>query len=292
MFIETSGNGCLRPRQACAVESAALTNPDMQIVLYMALGRPTGTPERDSGEGLERRCETMAVLERMPNVQILRQDLSAHLKGTPLQSLLEDGLLGDSQYSYQHWSDALRIALLFKHGGIYLDLDVVVLRSMRCLRNAAGHVTIAGETSVENDVLIFDRGHKLLSFFMRYMDKMYRPDHRSVIGPIGLTAAFRMFCNWFHNLNDFTESFTCHAQYPFTMMYPKAFHPIGYFERDRFFSNEFSASELDNLRMSYSVHVYGSGHGATVPASSLFALLADRFCPHIYGLSKSNVYTF
>jgi len=59
---------------------------------------------------------------------------------------------------------------------------VIVLRSLRCFRNTLGHVLILGQTSIENDVLVFDRGHKLLKFFMRWMKEAYKPDERSVIG--------------------------------------------------------------------------------------------------------------
>lgn len=296
-FIETSGHRCLRPRQACAVESAALTNPDMTVHVYMSLSSPPGNPEVDYGDGLERHCRTMDLIKSLPNVRVLYEDLlSKYLTGTPLESLYVSGQFNKSRYSYQHVSDAVRVALLYRYGGIYLDLDVVVLRSLKCLRNTAGHVNILGQLSVENDVLVFDRGHKLLNFFMRWMKQTYKADERSVIGPQGLAHAFRLFCSIppDRKLSEVAEeSFVCHGNTPFTLMPPAAFHPIGFFDQNHFFTCDYLPKDLDVLRFnSYTVHVYGAGHGAHVPKSSLYAFLARRFCPVIYSESLKNVYQF
>lgn len=261
----------------------------MTIFLYMSSKKPPGIPEMDHGEGLERNCRTMELLEALPNVQILREDLPTnYLMGTPIESLLKEAF-NQSHYSYQHMSDAVRISLLHRYGGIYLDLDVIVLRSLRCLRNTAGHVTILGHFCIENDVLVFDRDHKLLNFFMRWMKLSFKANERSTIGPNGLADAFRMFCKIPVDRaisEEHEESFRCHNDAPFKLIPPDAFHPIRYLEQSLFFDVEFHKSVLDRLKKnSYTVHVYGSGHGAHVPKSSLFAFLAQRFCPAIYGES-------
>lgn len=293
IFIETSGEKCLRPRQACAVESAARTNLDMSIYLYMATERPPGNPEADKGEGLQRDCKTMEVLESLANVYVMRSDLPKHLVGTPLESLYFGGKLKGSDYAFQHLSDALRVALLYKHGGIYLDLDVVVLRSLRCLRNTAGHTFILGESSIENGFMAFDRGHKLLKFFMRWMQRSYKPNERSVIGPNGLSRAFQMLCNHPSKvISDSVYDFKCHDGVEIRLHNKTAFHPITYFEQNRFYEANFDEEELDTFSQSYSVHVYGSGHGAHVPQTSLFAFMANQFCPSTYQFHLQGLYVF
>lgn len=302
-FIESSGEECLRPRQACAIESAALTNPDMTIYVHMSLRAPPGRPEEDRGEGLERHCRTMELIRALPNVRIIYEDdlLGKYLKGTPLEPLYHSGAFNRSRYALQHISDAVRIAILYQYGGIYLDLDVVVLRSLRCLRNSAGHVDVLGQVSVENDVLAFDAGHKFLRFFMRWMAEGYRPDQRAAIGPLALTNVFKAFCKLPADRQKFSEdsdeTFLCHKETPVTLMKPLALHPIAYFEQNRFYACDSPLSEeVERLRSgTYSVHVYGSGHGAHVPRSSLFAFLAERFCPSVYSESLptlSGTYEF
>lgn len=290
-FLETSGAQCLRPRQACAVESAAIANPDMEIYLHMAAEAPPGKPESDEGEGLERHCVTMDLIRAFPNVNIVREGVTKYLIDTPLESLIAE--FEQSEYSYQHMSDAIRVALLHKLGGIYLDLDVVVLRSLRHFRNAAGHVYIDGQSSVENGLLVFDRGSAFLSFLMRYMKQAFKPDERSVIGPSALTRAFRLYCH--HSSTKISDSIpehACHKGTKINLFNGSSFNPIGYMEKDLFFKEQFTYSELSLLANSYSVHVYGSGHGAHVPETSLFAFLARKYCPSVYRQHEHGIYNF
>lgn len=265
----------------------------MTIYLYMAISTPPGKPEADQGEGLGRHCKTMTLLESLSNVYVLREDLSKHFLGTPLESLYTSGQFQKSQYAFQHMSDALRVALLYKYGGIYIDLDVIVLRSLKCLRNTAGHTFILGESSIENGLMIFDRGHKLLNFFMRLMKQTYKPEERSVIGPNGLSRAFRMMCN--HSsvvISDAVYDYRCYNEVHVTLLNKTAFHPITYFEQNRFFTENFDRNELKLFDTSYSVHVYGSGHGAHVPDTSLFAYMAKQFCPSVYQHHQLGTYLF
>ena len=135
----------------------------------------------------------------------------------------------------------------------------------------------------------FDKGHKLLKFFIRWVKLNYKANERSTIGPDGLAQVFRLFCNVPVSKKiseEMEESFNCHNDAPLTLMPPDAFHPIRYLEQSRFFDINFIKSDVDRLKeKSYSVHIYGSGHGAHVPKSSLFAFLAQRFCPNIYEVS-------
>lgn len=294
VFIETSGQNCLRPRQACSIESAARTNPDMTIYVYMALTPPPGSPEVDKGDGLERDCHTMDILAKFPNVEIIHEDLTQHFLDTPLEQILLDGTFDQSNFSFQHMADALRIVLLYKYGGIYIDMDVVILRSLACLRNTAGQVVSWGQSGLENGLLVFDKGHQLLNFYMRLMKQIYDPNIREIIGPVGFLKSVRMFCDFkTGNFDEYGEFFVCHNNYNITVMYIDAFYPIHFLDRTRFFANSFLLSDLDKFQTSYSVHVYDSGHGARVPETSLYAFLAQRFCPAIYDASsKLDIYNF
>ncbi|XP_077223889.1 uncharacterized protein LOC143857342 [Tasmannia lanceolata] len=71
----------------------------------------------------------------------------------------------------QNISNLLRLALLYKFGGIYLDTDVLVLKSFSTLRNVIGAQTINVETGnwsrLNNAVMIFDKKHPLLYKFIK-----------------------------------------------------------------------------------------------------------------------------
>ena len=69
-------------------------------------------------------------------------------KGTPLdrwaQRITE---WKQSSNYFSHVTDAMRIALLWKYGGVYLDTDAIVIRNLQGVRNAVGlqHPTEVGK---------------------------------------------------------------------------------------------------------------------------------------------------
>lgn len=179
-FLETSGEKCLTPRQACSVESAARMNPQMKVTLHTDSGDSfsssvgSTTNHRANTLGNKRNCDVMNILKRLPNVVVIRSRLADELRGTYLWDQWYDvGRLRQSQYPHVHLSDAVRVAILQKRGGIYLDLDCIVLRPLHCLRNTAGYLSSL-PSWIENGVLSFDRSHPFLKFLMRVMVQHYK----------------------------------------------------------------------------------------------------------------------
>lgn len=79
------------------------------------------------------------VLKTYPNVHLRNNNLWKYAEDTPLQAWLSNGTLFESSYLHEHMSDVLRYLTLYKFGGIYLDLDVVVQRNFDELgQNFAG----------------------------------------------------------------------------------------------------------------------------------------------------------
>ena len=102
-----------------------------------------------------------------------------------------------------------------------------------------------------------------------------------------------MMCN--HSsivISDSVHDYNCYNQVPVKLLNKTAFHPITYFEQNRFFVENFNRSELSVFDESYSVHVYGSGHGAHVPETSLYAYMAKQFCPSVYSHHLLKTYLF
>ena len=295
IFFETSGERCLRPRQACAIESAALANPDMSVYVHMTLEKPRGNPEVDQGEGLERHCQTLETLNSYPNVYVIREDLTKHLIGTPLELFSSSGnLLDESKFANQQLSDALRIALLYKLGGIYLDLDTIVLRSFRCLRNTVGQVFALGKSSVENSALIFDSGHPFLFYLMNVMKEVYDPNYRESIGPHAMTKAFRSMCNHTSEVIDnYKHDFKCpDDRVRINMLNYTAFFPFDFDHRQLYYLETFSPEMLSLFESAYSIHFFMSGHGTSVPQTSFYAYIAKRFCPLVYRHHELRTYQF
>ena len=252
----------------------------MTIYLHLSLKPAPGNPETNIGEGLERHCQTMNILKKIPNVLIIYEDLTKHLQDTPFDIFFTNGMLSKSKFSYQHLSDAVRIAMLHKFGGIYLDLDVIVFRSLRCLRNMIGHNVVYDESLIENSILIFDQGHEFLNFSMHFMTNTYNSTLRESIGPDGLTAAIRAFCNVKdRNFETMGESIVCQNNSTVSLIYTEAFFPIDYYHHTRFYHENFTLSELDKFQTSFLSHVFCSTRGSDAPKTSLYTFLTERFCP-------------
>ncbi|KAK7294670.1 hypothetical protein RJT34_17560 [Clitoria ternatea] len=73
---------------------------------------------------------------------------------------------------FQNLSNLIRLAVLYKYGGVYIDTDFIVLKSLAGLRNCSGAqgVDSGGRhwTRLNNAVLIFDMNHPLL---LRFIDE-------------------------------------------------------------------------------------------------------------------------
>lgn len=63
------------------------------------------------------------------NVHLRLLNLFEFSRNTPLETFIHTDKLDKSKFQVSHTSDVLRILTLWKYGGTYLDLDVIVLRN-------------------------------------------------------------------------------------------------------------------------------------------------------------------
>jgi lactosylceramide 4-alpha-galactosyltransferase len=121
-FIETSKSNELNVRQACAVESAALQNGNLNIFTLM-----TGIPNNNS--------PSMKALSSYSNIHFRHIELGDYFLHTPLEQWYFCTTWNYGSYAIAHLSDALRLLTLYKYGGYYFDLDFVMLKSVEKYQN-------------------------------------------------------------------------------------------------------------------------------------------------------------
>lgn len=114
---------CALFRQACAIESAALLNPNFDVFVLFA--SPVGLPNNTDAT-----FPIIATLQSYSNIYFRNINLWTYSTNTPLEDWFLSDALFQSQYLNSHVSDFLRYVSLFKFGGTYLDLDVVVQKSL------------------------------------------------------------------------------------------------------------------------------------------------------------------
>lgn len=87
----------------------------------------------------------------------------------------------------QNLSNLLRLTLLYKFGGAYIDTDVIILKSFTNLRNAIGAQTVDLETGnwtrLNNAVMVFDKGHPILLKFIEEFARTFNGNKWGYNGP-------------------------------------------------------------------------------------------------------------
>ncbi|XP_051218372.2 uncharacterized protein [Lolium perenne] len=150
-------------REPLVVETLFRWHPDACLLI--------ASDTMDSAGGSEK---LRPFLNRGFRVAAASPDMAYLLGGTPAQEWLgtvRRGEVGPGSVPLgQNLSNLLRLALLYKFGGVYLDADVVVLRPLSGLRNAIGAQAVDAATGdwirLNNAVMVFDQGHPMLREFI------------------------------------------------------------------------------------------------------------------------------
>ncbi|KAI5387167.1 uncharacterized protein At4g19900 [Lathyrus oleraceus] len=113
-------------------------------------------------------------------VAVVMPNLDQLLKGTPaniFSSVWFEWRM--TKFYSTHYSELIRLAALYKYGGIYLDSDIIVLKPISFLNNSVGIEDHAAGSSLNGAVMAFGR-HSLFikkcleEFYMTYDDNSLR----------------------------------------------------------------------------------------------------------------------
>ncbi|XP_064488539.1 lactosylceramide 4-alpha-galactosyltransferase-like [Ornithodoros turicata] len=267
-FLETAGSTCINARQSCAIESAALRNPATNIVFLTA-------------KRMTWRCKLLDVLTQIPNFQQHSAPFEDLFRGTVLESWHENGPWRRSPFRVNHLSDALRLVVLWKFGGAYADLDVVVLEDMSTLKNSVARELFP---AVGNTVMVFDKGHPFLLDCMKEFSVSYKPTLWAYNGPRLLERVLLKYC-----------SETALRSEPYvncsgvTVLPDKAFYPVRQTEWEALFRPEDLSRVLNATYGSYTVHFWNSSSKTkrlSIGLSSAYDVLSRFSCPATYRFAK------
>ncbi|XP_003783185.1 lactosylceramide 4-alpha-galactosyltransferase [Otolemur garnettii] len=270
-FLETSDRTNPNFLFMCSVESAARTHPESHVVVLMK-GLPRGNASLPRNLGI-------SLLGCFPNVQMLPLDLEELFRDTPLAAWYVAAQGRWEPYWLPVLSDASRIALMWKFGGIYLDTDFIVLRNLRNLTNALG---IQSRYVLNGAFLAFERQHTFMELCMRDFVAHYNGWIWGHQGPQLFTRVFKKWCA-IHSLQ---ESRACRGV---TTLPTEAFYPIPWQNWKKYFEDISPKEVVQLLNATYAVHVWNKkSQGTRFKATSraLLAQLHAHYCPTTHEVMK------
>ncbi|KAK0681851.1 A4GAT galactosyltransferase, partial [Pygoscelis papua] len=263
-FVETSERTNPSYLFTCSVESAARMHPGTRVVVLMK-GLANGNASLPNHWAF-------SMLSCFPNVEIQPLDLPELFSGTPLAKWYLQSEHQKEPYFLPVLSDACRIAIMWKFGGIYLDTDFIVLRNLKNLTNALG---IECKYLLNGAFLSFKPKHKFMELCMQDFVDNYNGLIWGHQGPQLLTRVFKKWCS----ISNVQDNMSCKGV---RALSPEAFYPICWENWNKLFDT-ISSSELHELlKNTYAVHVWNKlSHGTRLEITSqaLLAQLYSQFCP-------------
>ncbi|CAL5388635.1 unnamed protein product [Camellia sinensis] len=235
------------PREFLALESLFKANPRGCLLIL--------SRTMDSAFGFR---ILKPLLELGFRVLAVRPNLSSLFKNTPAESWFDDIKTGNKDPGEiplaQNLSNLIRLAVLYKYGGVYLDTDFIVLRNFSVLRNSLGAQSVDGSgkwTRLNNAVLVFDKNHPILYKFMEEFATTFDGNKWGHNGPYLVSRVVEKME---------TEGPKCN----FTVLPPMAFYPVdwirigGLFEKptNRAHSKWIEAKLFQLTWASYGVHLW------------------------------------
>ncbi len=284
IFLRTSieGRRTLRlgAREACAVESAAMHMPNATVCVAMAV-------EGDSRLLAPARNQ----LRNVDNAFVVPLDFDAVFRGTPLDAWWkEDFQFAASPWRPLHLSEAARVAFLYKYGGLYLDLDMIVLRKGLLDEEQPNYLGLQGfngDDGASAAVLKFTQGHPFLAKWLYAIPTKYMEEDRDCIGPGLLTRLLVPYCQGdrpdTESSRRLEELSGKSCDWSLKIFPPKTFYPIPWTDWKSFFRDDqvtFSANET------YTVHLWNELSRRfrleDSSVNSAFARLARANCPNVF----------
>lgn len=262
-------------RAACAIESASLHNPYSEITL-LTLHEPDNRT-------------TTQLLHLIPNVHLKQMNIAEILSDTPLYDWYLQGDYTESLFKLTHMSDALRLAILWKFGGIYMDTDIWSVKGVSHLHN-----TIAKQSVlyVNGAVMMFDKSHPFLHDCMEEFSRNYQKNEFTAQGPDLLTRVILKKCGIDVKviIGD-VDPADVEKCVNVTVLPPESFYPIPFYRWNEYFEDMPVTGIGNPFTITYTFHLWNnlSKRNFTKAGSGVLVDQIARYhCPNVYKLMMIN----
>ncbi|KAH8392855.1 hypothetical protein KR215_004643, partial [Drosophila sulfurigaster] len=266
----------LTARQACAIESAALHNPHFQV--FVLFESPTHMPVGETFPLLD-------AIQSYRNVHFRQLNIWSFAEGTPIEDWAKKAELLYSRFLMVNLSDLLRLLTLYRFGGIYMDMDVIVLRSFE--NEPPNFVGAESKVKIGNSILRLEPkgfGHKIIEYFLLDYQMNYNGDIWAVNGPVSLSRVMSYICNTNNITVMQSDQRRCQGIKVFRSSDFYAISDWAYF-----FEPEFANETMELLKNSYAAHLWGhisTQRDLRVNSNAAYIQLATQNCPKVLAAAR------
>ena len=218
------------------------------------------------------------IQKKYPNIDLVNIDVKNFIENSQLKNIWNK--LQMSQFYVPHLSDVLRVLILEEVGGIYLDLDALVIRPLPHDENFIGLNEIGiSNYELNNGVMKFQTNNLILQEIIFGLSKYFNGDYYAGNGPQLITKVVKDVCEGKYENCDYCVA-TC---LNLTIYDNWVFHPISYFNWEKLYEKTTSFDLSLLYKSSYTVHLWNklSFPIERAPKSSPIRKLAEENCPNV-----------
>lgn len=252
---------------------AALANPHMKIFVSF-VSRHKKLKVKLS--------PVVASIASYSNVRFNFLDLVEFSEGTPMEEFIQNGQLLKSSFVVSHTSDVLRLLVLWKYGGTYLDTDMIVRKKLDSVPANFACDDIAN--TVNGAILNFshsENGQALAEKFMLELVHNFNGTVWGSNGPLLLTRVLKKLCG----TSRVTEMIAKQSCDGFHVL-PKALcYPITGVSWAKFFNETLAERAMKTVDDAIVVHFWNNLSKKTqlpVNSTAAYAQLARIYCPKVF----------
>jgi lactosylceramide 4-alpha-galactosyltransferase len=263
-------------RQLCSIESAAKHNPDALVIV----------------KSVKATIQNKNIFEQYPNIKYESLNSTEAFMDTPLYDWWYHNKVTkiDHYYRIAHVSDALRLALVYKYGGLYSDLDTIALKSFKPFFNYSGFFFAQDPPkSLINSFFLARKQHPFLYHLMEMFVRDYDPTLWTKTGQDLIQKYLPIYCNASVDdlLFDNSTKKTCDlVMFPYQNAYSFSWSTTYYFFKSTY---KLYANKLKNA---YSLHFHAKGtdgYRVNWNSSNIYDFFAYFNCPLINDMARKQV---
>lgn len=224
----------------------------------------------------------VAALLTYSNLKFVSVELSSFTARTPLDNFFSNKSVFESNFVVVHVSDAFRLLLLWKYGGVYYDTDVISLLTVE--NQPQNFACDDGEGDIlSNAIIRLDAkiGRHFAETFMDYMSDHYNGAEWGTNGPIVITKCLSQMCR----TNSTKEMIKMEQCDGFHVLAQKTCYPVDWWHWKKLFDERYADNIMKMINGAMTIHLWNTlskRKKINIDKDTAFNRIAQIYCPRVF----------